>query len=257
MNTSDTENSTQPEKRGIRLISLDWRVLTVELLVVFIGLFAALQLDNYRDQQRFEEAQQRYLSRMHGDLADYLEWTAGMMNMLEYNKRAVDHVYESLKAGEIINGDTGLFERGVIYFAHLPSLPLPRSSYEEMVASGMFTALESEDLQSAISQLYSWDESALSNFSWWRVGPMNFQRRLMGFVEYYDDPGEIAGNGIVQNEPIRRVSYDFEVLASDPSFRNGFYWARDSVSDWLSFLQSTRNEAEKVMQLIENQPARD
>ncbi|MDX1556806.1 MAG: hypothetical protein R3212_12320, partial [Xanthomonadales bacterium] len=199
MTSSEDFESSQPaRRRGLRLMSLDWRVLTIELMVVFIGLFAALQLDNYRDQQRFEQAQQRYLMRMHEDLVDYLQWTEGMMSFLEWNKTAVDHVFASLEAGHIIDNDTESFEYGLIYFAHLPSLPLPRSTYDEMVASGMFTALDSQNLQQAISQLFSKEDMVKSNFEWWRVEPVGFGRRLHELVTFYDDPGELPAMGAIR-----------------------------------------------------------
>ena len=132
------------------------------------GLFAALQLENYREARAFREAQHRYLLRMQEELAEYLEAVVHVEEFLVANQRATSHVSRSLQAGEILENDTELFEFGVIYFAHLPSNPLPRATYEEMVASGMFSALESEELKRTISSLFSLHEFTETNFRWCR-----------------------------------------------------------------------------------------
>jgi hypothetical protein len=255
---TDTHQPTRMQTPGAGLPvsqdrKWDWRVVVLELVIVFVGLFAALQLDSYRDQQEFRAAQQRYLVRMKEDLAEYLVSTEYVQNFLEYNYKAVSYVSDSLQAGKIPGGDTELFERGVIYFAHLPSNPLPRSAYEEMVASGMFSALESEELKKAISLLFSTHEFTEQNFRWWREGALNFENELASAIEYYDDPGVVLEEGFLQGEPIRRVRYDFSELANNRQVRNGFYWAKDSVNDWLSFTIMLRESAADVEALIEQQ----
>jgi hypothetical protein len=231
----------------------DWRVIVLELVIVFVGLFAALQLDSYRDQQAFKAAQHRHLLRMSQELENYLEFTKDTQTFLRENHEAVTHVSSSLQAAEILNGDEALFQKGVIYFAHLPSNPLPRASYEEMVASGMFSALESEELKKAISGLYSMHEFVETNFEWWRDGALRFEEELASWVDYYDEAPLGDETGFLFNEPERRIRYDFEALAKERRIRNGFYWARDSVSDWYEFTERLRDHAADVDVLIKQQ----
>jgi len=40
---------------------MDWRWLLAELVVVFVGLFAALQIDEWREQEDLFNAETRYL----------------------------------------------------------------------------------------------------------------------------------------------------------------------------------------------------
>jgi hypothetical protein len=228
----------------------DWRVIVLELVIVFVGLFAALQLDSFRDQQEFQAAQNRHLFRMSQELESYLENTESTRTFLEENFLAVSHVHASLQAGEILNGDEKQFEKGIIYFAHLPSNPLPRASYEEMVASGMFSALESEELKTAISDLYSLHGFVEKNFAWWREGALSFEDELASWVDYYDESPLSGEEGFLSGEPERRVRYDFDELAANRRAKNGFYWARDSVSDWLAFTGFLRTSAQKTNELI-------
>ena len=119
---------------------LDWRSLGAELIIVFIGLFAALQLDDWRQQRDIREAETRYLERLRDDLQGFLAFSSQTLPDLERNRDAVLHVYESLAAGRILDDDVRQFEIGLIYVGHLPAIQMHRSAYDEMVASGMFCA---------------------------------------------------------------------------------------------------------------------
>lgn len=224
----------------------DWRVIALELLIVFVGLFAALQLDSYRDERSFAQAQQRYLLRLGEDIAGYLETMGPRLAFLERNRIAVQHVADSLQANELLGGDTELFERGLIYVGHLPSSPLPRSAYDEMVASGMFAALESEPLKQAVSELYALSETVSANFAWWRTVALDVEQDLVGQVEYYTEPGDVNQDAFMSQEPRRRVRYDFDSLAGNLRIQNGFYWAADVVGDWQSASLALTDQAKSV-----------
>jgi hypothetical protein len=236
----------------------DWRVIALELLIVFVGLFAALQLDSYRDGRSFAQAQQRYLLRLGEDIAGYLDTMGPRLAFLEQNRVAVQHVADSLQANELLGGETELFERGLIYVGHLPTSPLPRGAYDEMVASGMFAALESEPLKQAVSELYALSEFASANFAWWRNPVLDLEQELIGHVEYYTEPGEVNQDAFVSQEPRRRVRYDFDSLAGNLRIQNGFYWAADVSGDWqsasLALADRARSVEAEIQRALDGQP---
>jgi hypothetical protein len=238
----------------------DWRVVVLELVIVFVGLFAALQLESWREQRAFREDQRRLLERLHDELTTHVDFVQNVQAFLEVSLDATSHVYASLDAGEILGGDEARFEFGLIYFSsHLPVNRLPRSTYEEMVSSGMFTALDSHELSREISALMNLDAFMADNFSWWRMGSLELFDDLKRKVVYYDDasgegvPELAAALEFLGEQPGRRVRYDFEALAADPEVRNGFYWSRDTVSDWLGFTRALSRSAASVATLIETE----
>ncbi len=233
--------------------TLNWRNLFFELVVVFIGLLAALQVDDYRQQREFQQAQHRYLVRLNEDMQLYLESTDEILGFLVEVRDAMEHVWNSLQAGELVNGDRATFEKALIYMGHLPSNPLPRSAYDEMVASGMFSALESVELQSAISRLFATHAFMESNFAWWRENVLFDERYIDRLVDYYDDPGEPIDRQSLFAEPSRRVRFDLETLAADREFRNAIYWARDTRSDWVEWNQRLRADVLAARKLLEEE----
>jgi hypothetical protein len=110
-----------------------------------------------------------------------------MLPFLELNYDAVQHVNACFIAGEIIDNDTRKFEVGLIYVGHLPALQIQRSAYNEMVASGMFARLHSEQLKREIAELYATGEWVEKNFSWWRNSVETLQTAMDSRVTWYSE----------------------------------------------------------------------
>ena len=75
--------------------------LAKELLVVFVGLFAALQLDDWRERREQAKTETIYLHRLSEDLHAYVESLELVIPTFESHRRAVQHVSDSLAAGRL------------------------------------------------------------------------------------------------------------------------------------------------------------
>jgi len=92
----------------------DWKSLAMELFVVFIGLLGALQVDDWRQRRELAQTETVYLQRLSADLKSYVAFLNEAIPRFEEKRSAVAHVNASLAAGEILRGDTALFEQGLI-----------------------------------------------------------------------------------------------------------------------------------------------
>jgi hypothetical protein len=212
--------------------------LAKELLVVFVGLFAALQLDDWRERREQAKTETIYLHRLSEDLHAYVESLELVIPTFESHRRAVQHVSDSLAAGRILDDDTALFEAGVVYVAHLPSIKTPSSAYQEMVASGVFARLRSTELQKEVAELYATQAKVEANFSWWRQKPIQLENAFQPYVEYYSVGQRVKSTDLRAEADEARARYDFDELRARPEIRNGYYWAADTHSDWVEW--STR-----------------
>ena len=212
--------------------------LAKELLVVFVGLFAALQLDDWRERREQAKTETIYLHRLNEDLHAYVESLELVIPTFESHRRAVQHVSDSLAAGRILDDDAALFEAGVIYVAHLPSIKTPSSAYQEMVASGVFARLRSTELQKAVAELYATQAKVEANFSWWRQKPIQLENAFQPYVEYYSVGQRVKSTDLRAEADEARARYDFDELRARTEIRNGYYWAADTHSDWVEW--STR-----------------
>jgi hypothetical protein len=217
---------------------VDWRKLAFELVVVFIGLFAALQVDSCRESRKLERAETASLSRLRDDLRDFLARTEPILEQERGFRDAVVHVRRSLVAGRILDADTAQFEYGLLRVGHLPSPALNRTTYDELVAAGMFARLSSDELKRAVSSLYAQEEMTQRNFAWWRDTPQQLMYDFERLIEY---EGE---------EPSPGVRFDFDALRESRTIKNGFFWAADTHNDWIDKMEILVSAARNAEALV-------
>lgn len=229
-----------------RRFAISWNTVALELVIVFVGLFAALQADEWRDRRELERAQTEYLERLADDLSESLRSGRRLARRQAERRDAVRHVHESLQAGRILDDDTLLFEEGLLRVYHLPGPTLLRATYDEMVASGMYTRLRSRELKQAISSLYGNEADLQRLFVWWREGASPAVNTLDARVEFYNEPGSSDPG----EEPAERARFDFQRLARDTQLRNQFFWAADTHDDWVRELRSLVEQIEEADSLV-------
>jgi hypothetical protein len=239
--------------KAIKMSSVNWRTLGFELLIVFIGLLAALQVESWRERRSWAEAETRLLERLQSDLADSLNDFETWLPKLERTRDSVEHVAASLRAGRILDDDLAAFEWGLIYVNALPSASISRAAYDEMVATGMFTRLESDQLQQEVSRLYSMHDRQERNFQWWREAALRLAAALYGHLELYNEGDQRLDDPVMLREPTRRARFDFESLANDPQVVNGYYWAADIHSDWHGWFERLADATRGAKALVDDE----
>ena len=229
---------------------IDWRELLLQLIVVFVGLLAALWVDDWKDERQARQTETLYLRRLAVDLHEHAASLDSLLRFLEPHRRAVQHVSDSLAAGRILGDDTRLFEQGLIYVAHLPSIAGRGGTYNEMLASGAFARLRSPELQGMVSELYATEATVDANFAWWRAQPERVEALIQPAVEYYTEGTDRSPSPELKAEEGRRVRFDFERLRSQVEIRNGFYWAADTHSDWVEWITRVREQARRAESIV-------
>jgi len=219
------------------------RALFFELLVVFIGLLAALQVDQWQDRRAFAKAEVRYLERLDSELTEFLQTMNWMQGFVQRNLDGVTAVHEALAAGVLDPERAAVFEVGLLRVAHLPSISVPRSTYDEMVASGSLARLKSEELKKGLSEFYTLDTMTKENFNWWRTGAMQTARELSHHVSFHIVEKSEDENGRTRYK--QGVNFDFDALQGNLVIRNGFFWAVDTHDDWKRFLTELVELAEE------------
>ncbi len=227
------------------------RALATELFVVFVGLVAALQVDEWRERREAAHTETVYLQRLDSDLRAYTEDLKAILPALEARRKAVEHVQASLVRGEIIDGNAALFESGLVFVGHLPILPASRAAYDEMVASGVFARLRSPDLQQTVSSLYATQAMVDANFGWWREQPLQLEREMQPFIEYYSDgSARVPSTMFDPGTEGRRVRFDFAGLHGSRSIRNGYFWAEDTHGDWVEWAHKLLDLATEASAIV-------
>jgi hypothetical protein len=121
-----TKENNQRSKTG-------WLRLTLELIVVFIGVSAGFLFDNFREEQSNSLLEDKYLESFYNNVrADSLE----LQNMIQSNQNNIDisgRTVALMQAGTCTN-DSALLAFGVM--ATFTNLNMEDATYESLVNSG-------------------------------------------------------------------------------------------------------------------------
>ena len=239
-----------PETRTSRVSKprINGRALLLELVVVFVGLLGALQVEQWRETRSYQAAEQRYLERLQAEFEDFADTMVFLTDFIDRNMRGADAVDQALRAGVLLPENRTAFEHGLIHIGHLPSIQAPRATFDEMVSSGALARLRSEELKRALSEFYGLQEMMSQNFPWWREGALRTMDRLSAMVEF-----QLAEDALDEEAGFptkRRVIYDFDELLASKQLKAGFFWASDTHHDWERWASDLRELGEDILALV-------
>lgn len=156
----------------------DWFVVFVELLIVVVGIYIGLQVDDWNKELENKGVTQTYYARLIDDLMNEKE---SLEFRIRYYEVAHKHGFSALKT---LNSDDGqkngkflvdLYQASQIW----PYVP-QRSTYDEMLASGIAKAIPDQLLRTQLANYFV-------NFESFRLvagEQMVFRDRIRHFLPY-------------------------------------------------------------------------
>jgi len=216
------------------------RSYLAEFVVIVLGILLAFQVEEWRDERAEQRDVAAAMQRLLEETDENIQLCLVMKEMLKSNAMSVQHVYQSLTAGEIIQRDEKTFELGLTNFDVVPDIRLLTSVANEMISTGLLKEVDDRELRGSIARLPSLDAQAGDMLVYWRTPIIELHSELTSLVDYYY-AGDIPS--LDRSDPFNeaigssmRVNYDFQELANNRIIRNQFYDAVDVHADlWFGF----------------------
>lgn len=131
----------------------NWASMTLEMLVLIVGVFAGLQADEWNAERENRNEERIYLQKIRVDVG-------ASQDLLERYSTRVDHRTESLKILAVMEKSEALtiedfnnaFSRG-LYDLHF--LPVQMTAYEDLKERGNIGLLTNDILRNKIADLYT------------------------------------------------------------------------------------------------------
>ena len=133
-------------------IKIDWTNHLIELLVVFIGITAAFMLNNWREEHKDRQLEEKYLSSFRSDLVADSEL---LQTILPANKDKLIRISEFVKGVMAKDGwpvDSAVVMLGLMMSSH--SFDQKRTTYESIINSGNLGILSDHDLRKDLVEYY-------------------------------------------------------------------------------------------------------
>ena len=215
----------------------DWGTLVIELVVVVVGIFLGLQVDDWNEARKEARQEVIYLERLLADAGDMIaEHEAHEVQARDKIEYTIDSL-NALRTCQLTPQTEQSFQEVLLNHQGLARIPVIRATYDEMVSSGALTRIRDQALKKQISDTFAFAEIAQDFVSYFTADLGRASSIIWKHVAFNIRPDAISetswdggwrGEGFSQS-----VSYDFEALCQSPEFINAMVEVFDSAKDRL------------------------
>jgi len=244
MNNNNVER-TRPGGRGSLFFGL--------LLVIVIGVVAALRIDDWYTERTAMETERMYLARLQADIQAMFEFTEQMTSNLAERRELIFSGARALQSCELPASARDDFELALLYHQGMPPLYVQRATYDAMVAGGVLSKLSDQSLARDVQSLYGDIDAFAKRVEIFatdlgRASEIIFRRVSFSLAPIADLPSALAE---YQPGPYgMSVAYDFDALCADSEFRNAYVEVFDSNEDRLLIGTDLRDKLRAVSESI-------
>jgi hypothetical protein len=215
--------------------SHDWFAVAVDFLIVVLGIFAGLQVDNWNETRKDRALEQEYLERLYDDAVETIERNEDMRQFLLGHAERAGIVLEALRTCDLdpSNRDdfaTGLFQLGKLFPPYMAD-----GTLMELRSTGNLALLQSDTIRQQMDQAiaqYVEFERVWSQITGRVIPPVNYVDRLVA----YTIEQEMRGNVAIGWE---QLEMDFRAACGDRRLYNSVAAVRNYTYDVAAWLRLT------------------
>jgi hypothetical protein len=182
----------------------DWLGISIELIVVTVGVLLAFQIDQWAQDRRQARDEQQFLDRMWRETAAAIEETAWIMTMYGRFRQEAIEGYRALEDPALLArliGKPNIGCRGAV----MPGLGYNTTSFQELSASGRLNLISDPELRASLRAVVAAQADAEAN----RQNSVDFALEGFRMMEPH------LVRGLDANDD-RTCRVDWPGLASDP-----------------------------------------
>jgi len=229
---------------GVAIRARDWTAVAIEFAIVVLGIFVALQAENWNQERRDRQLEQAYISRLIDETRVNLVLLTELQQILE-DKIDFIRSLPGLSLGEAFRRDPQEFMSRLDYSTYLALPGLRSETYQELESSGRLSLLRDTELRSAIANNLNDYESARPFF----LEPIGDYRRILSETL----PGRLfndyrVGAGVTDAAAVVAA---VEAFRSDPRFdaaANSEIWYS---ADLMFHVREFRRRTEEILSLLQ------
>jgi hypothetical protein len=140
--------------QGIR--SRDWSTIFVELMVLIVGVFLGLQVDDWNQRRLDRIEEQYYLDRLGRDLKRSLSEQEKQLEAAWTNFEDALAIQKVLEARELGGMTASEFKDRIGTIRGIPRSMLVTATTEELIAGGKASLLRSNELREELADFVEW-----------------------------------------------------------------------------------------------------
>ncbi len=223
----------------------DWFQVTIEVLIVIVGIFLGLQVQAWYEDRANRIEEQKYLNRLHIEVTEALRPAIGLMKLRTERYNELLAVIEMLRN----NDDGDIITSRQCYAIHSSSLVVSTAgvlpTMDELLSAGKVAIISNEEVRSALS-LYN------TRLALWAGMSGQTQNSFGHFLNKYPDFFELdlTMNKIpTSNEDINRYNHNcyIHLMKDSLHFKNDLVNRAAMLKSYIDIYHVSQVDALKVL----------
>ncbi|MEM7704057.1 MAG: hypothetical protein AAF358_00805 [Pseudomonadota bacterium] len=198
-----------------KLIDQDWVGVSVELLIVVVGIFLGLQASAWYEDRRELALSDEYLERLR---TEFTEIKAEIDGAIDTHQKIIDGLQRLqvvLNSGPMSDADIAAIEFGLMNVLNMDTGGGVSATYQEILTSGQLRLISNKQLISALAEYQEHVDNAKHFFADFRRMQMQYERDFNRQLTF-GEPERFEPRGF--QVPFV-VDYDMEAMRNDADFR--------------------------------------
>lgn len=229
-----------------------WTGVLIELVIVVLGVFIGLQVNNWNDDRRDRVLERQYLGRLREDFALSVKQAADNVQWMQEQFELEGKMVERLRDCSLDPAQRADFARGIYVAGRFESIPLVRGTIDELKSTGRLGLIRSVDLRRSISNAVQAQESNAEVHG--RIVARH--RSLINYVDFrkvlLQPPGGFGSSGPTPDQ----VQFDFPALCHDPAYVAAVSSIQEAVRVVIKHDRARLADYQALLSLIETELAK-
>lgn len=133
----------------------DWFVVFLEILIVVVGIFLGLQVDDWNESRKYKQEESVYLAKIRDDLDQMRVELEEHLERYTERKETMITALEALESCDDSSEGQAAVKFTLQRYQTSPPVTYLDATYNEMVSSGALARIRNQELKSRIAQTFS------------------------------------------------------------------------------------------------------
>jgi len=223
------------------IVNQNWSVVVLEIIVVVVGIFLGLQVDDWNEARKYRQQESLYLDKVFDDLT---AMRLDLVDSIEGNETRRQRMTAALYTLEACDSSADAqsdVKYALEHYQVSPPINYLDATYSEMVASGSLVRLQDQELKQKISYTYSALEDLNANIRSFRVSMPNVDVIVWRNVSFSvdKDSGRLS------------ATFDIAELCENIEIRNAFVEMIDIQRDGKSAAGRALTQVNDLIALLD------
>ncbi len=133
----------------------DWFTVLVETMIVVLGVFLGLQVNNWNEAQSSRRQEGVLIAQLADDLRSMRDSFVFSDTIAQKTHDGWVAIFRALEACRPIKADPALIQYALARYQRTSQVNLQRTAYDEMTSLGVFSRLSDKELKDDVARLYA------------------------------------------------------------------------------------------------------